>query len=305
VEQGELDEGSRHRREERCSTQTLDIVLHEVVLARPPHLRQLRAHMPNRIDLTFLGTGTSVGVPIVGCECQACTSDDPRDNRLRASVLLELPDARVLVDCGPDLRTQCLRARITQLDAVLVTHPHSDHITGFDDLRRFTVGADDTLPVHAQPSCLAVLERMFGYAFNGENRYTGYLKPDPKPVSGVFEVGGARVHPLPVDHGKVECIGYLFEIAGEKVLAYIPDCKTISSEAKSLLEGVECLVVDALRHEPHPTHMSFGEALDVSRECGATQTWFTHISHEVLHARENEALPEGVQIAYDGLQLAL
>ena len=261
--------------------------------------------MDPSLTLTFLGTGTSVGVPIVGCDCAACTSSDPRDNRLRASVLLEWEGAKVLVDCGPDLRTQCLRAGITELDAVLVTHPHSDHVTGFDDLRRFTVGADEILPVHARPSCLAALERMFGYAFDGENRYPGYFKPDPRPVDGAFEVAGAKVYPLPVEHGKVECVGYLFEIGGRKKLAYIPDCKVVSPEAAALLEGVECLVVDALRHEPHPTHMSFAESEDVARAAGAGQTWFTHISHEVLHAEQDAALPAGVQIAYDGLQLQL
>jgi len=261
--------------------------------------------MPKNLTLTFLGTGTSVGVPIVGCDCPACSSDDPRDNRLRASVLVQLPEAKVLVDCGPDLRTQCLRAGITELDAVLVTHPHSDHVTGFDDLRRFTVGADEILPVHARPSCLEALVRMFGYAFNGENRYPGYFKPDPQPVTGAFEVGGAKVHPLPVEHGKVECIGYLFEIGGRKALAYIPDCKVVSPEAEALLEGVDCLVIDALRPKPHATHLSFGESLELSRALGAKATWFTHISHEVVHAEGEAELPEGVQIAYDGLQLEL
>jgi len=261
--------------------------------------------MATPLKLTLLGTPTEVPVPIVGCECLTCNSGDPRDNRLRASALLEVDGSKVLIDCGPDLRAQCLRANITELDAVLVTHPHSDHIVGFDDLRRFTLGADATLPIFAQPSCLAVLERMFDYAFNGENRYPGYLKPDPKPVTGAFEIGSVTVHPLPVEHGKVECIGYLFEIGGRKVLAYIPDAKVVSPEAAALIKGVGCLVIDALRPQPHPTHMSFEESLEVARAAGAGQTWFTHISHEVLHAEHDAALPEGVQIAYDGLQLAL
>ena len=256
------------------------------------------------LKLTFLGTGTSVGIPVVGCDCETCTSEDPHDRRLRASVLVELPQAKVLVDCGPDLRQQCLNAGITELDAVLITHPHADHVTGFDDLRRFTVGAEDSIPVFARQSCLEVLERMFFYAFNGENRYVGYLKPEPRPVGGPFEFGGARIHPLAVDHGKVECVGYLFEVGGRKVLAYIPDCKRIQEEAMEALEGVECLVVDALRGEPHPTHMSFDESLDVARELEPRETWFTHIAHEVLHAREGARLPEGVQIAYDGLVLS-
>ncbi len=257
------------------------------------------------IALTFLGTGTSVGIPVVGCRCGVCTSADPRDKRLRASVLVELPSARVLVDAGPDLRTQCLRAGIADLDAALITHPHADHVCGFDDLRRFSIGADEVLPVYAPASCLAVLRRMYPYAFDGENRYPGYLKPEPRPVAGAFELGGARVCALPVDHGKVECVGYHFDAGPGSRVAYIPDCKRVSPAAMETLAGVDLLVIDALREAPHPTHQSFGEALDVARACGARRTWFTHIAHEVAHAAASRSLPGGVRIAHDGLKLLL
>jgi len=207
------------------------------------------------LNLTFLGTGTSVGVPMVGCECEVCRSEDPRDQRLRCSVLIETAEARWLVDAGPDLRQQCLRERIRELDAVIFTHPHVDHILGFDDLRRFTVGRDESLPVYAQASCLRILEQMFFYIFNGENRYPGYFKPDPQVIDGCFELGATEVVPIPVEHGKVECAGFLFRRGGRSLLAYIPDCKRIPEASMAALDGVECLVIDALRDDPHPTHM--------------------------------------------------
>lgn len=259
----------------------------------------------NGLSLTFLGTGTSVGVPMVGCECEVCRSEDPRDQRLRCSVLIETPEARWLVDAGPDLRQQCLRERIGELDAVIFTHPHADHIVGFDDLRRFTAGRDASLPVYAQASCLRVLEHMFFYIFNGENRYPGYFKPAPQVIDGSFELGVTEVVPVPVEHGKVECVGYLFRRAGRSLLAYIPDCKRIPEAGMAVLEGVECLVIDALRDDPHPTHMCIDESVAVARELGAGQTWLTHIAHQVLHARDEPSLPRGVRIAYDGLRLEL
>jgi phosphoribosyl 1,2-cyclic phosphate phosphodiesterase len=253
--------------------------------------------------LTFLGTGTSVGVPMIGCDCETCRSTDPRDNRLRSSVWLQTPEASWVVDTGPDFRTQCLRAGIRHLDAALITHPHMDHVCGFDELRRFTFAEESTLPVYALPSCLAVLERMFFYAFNGENRYRGYLKPDPRPVQGAFQIGATEITPLPVLHGKLECIGYLFSRHGRKLCAYIPDVKVLLPPAIEALAGVDTLIIDALRHTPHPTHLSFAEALELHHLIQPNQTFFTHIQCEILHAREAPRLPPGVQIAYDGLQL--
>ena len=257
------------------------------------------------LSLTFLGTGTSVGVPMVGCECEICCSEDPRDKRLRCSVFIETPEARLLVDAGPDLRQQCLREGISHLDAVLITHPHADHIVGFDDLRRFTIGRDASLPVYARLSCLEVLKKMFFYVFNGENRYPGYFKPEPREIVGGFEIGATEVVPIPVEHGKVECVGFLFRREGRPVLAYLPDCKRVSDEGMALLEGVECLVIDALRDKPHPTHMSIDESVALAGVLSPRQTWLTHIAHQLSHERDEAALPEGVRIAYDGLRLAL
>lgn len=258
--------------------------------------------MPD-LTLTFLGTGTSVGIPMIGCDCETCRSTDPRDNRLRSSLWLRTPELSWVVDTGPDFRTQVLRAGIRQMDAALFTHPHMDHLTGFDDLRRFTIEPDQFLPIYAMPSCLAMLERMFTFAFNGENRYRGYLKPFPKPIHGPFHLGETLVTPLPVQHGKVETIGYLFSRRDIKLCAYFPDAKVIPPETLEALEGVDTLILDALRHTEHPTHMNFVEALAVQNRLKPRRTYLTHLQCEIMHSRAEPLLPEGVKIAYDGLEL--
>jgi phosphoribosyl 1,2-cyclic phosphate phosphodiesterase len=261
-----------------------------------------KSRMKN-FSITLLGTGTSVGIPMIGCDCAVCHSEDPRDRRSRSSIWCRTPEAAWVVDTGPDFRTQCLREGIRHLDAALFTHPHMDHVTGFDELRRFTIDADAAIPVYALPSCLAVLERMFIYAFNGENRYRGYLKPFPKPVHGPFHLGGIHITPLPVQHGKVETIGYLFSRGGEKLCAYLPDCKTASEEAIAAMRGVDTLICDGLRFTEHPTHMNIPEALAFAQRVAARQTFLTHLQCEVMHARDEPKLPQGVRFAYDGMRL--
>ncbi|MFV1995874.1 MAG: MBL fold metallo-hydrolase [Verrucomicrobiales bacterium] len=258
-------------------------------------------------EITFLGTGTSIGIPVIGCDCPVCLSDDPFNKRLRSAIHVRTPDRCFLVDAGPDLRQQCLRAGITELDAVLITHSHTDHIMGFDDLRRFTLGRERSLPVYATPASLEDLMRVFSFAFDGENRYPGYLKPDPMPVEGPFQLGSTRVIPLPVRHGKVDTVGYLFEPQGGEPLriAYIPDLKEALPETVEALREIDVLIIDALRHTPHPTHMNFEEALAFADEIGAAQTWFTHIACQIDHREVEKTLPARVRIAYDGLVLSL
>lgn len=256
------------------------------------------------LEITFLGTGTSVGIPMIGCDCETCRSTDPRDKRTRCSIWCRTPEMAWVVDTGPDFRTQCLREGVRHLDAALYTHPHMDHVTGFDELRRFTIGADDFIPVYALPSCLAVLERMFLYAFNGENRYRGYLKPFPKPIHGPFHLGETLVTPLPVQHGKVETIGYLFSRGGRKLCAYVPDCKVVPEETFELLRETDTIILDALRLSEHPTHLSFTESLALLEKLQPRRAFLTHFQCEVMHAREEPKLPSHIRLACDGLKLA-
>jgi phosphoribosyl 1,2-cyclic phosphate phosphodiesterase len=255
-------------------------------------------------DITFLGTGTSIGVPVIGCGCPVCTSGDPVNQRLRCSIHVRAADGlEWIVDTGPDLRTQCLREGICRLDAVLYTHEHTDHIMGFDDLRRFTVPADAELPIHANASCLARIEAAFHYAFNGENRYVGYLKPQPHIVTGPFRIGETTVTPLPVDHGKVDALGYRFDCGESGGFAYLPDVKSIPSATRERMRGLDVLILDALQEQPHPTHLSVAEAVEVIADLQPRQTWLTHFSCRMDYRVVGPKLPVGVDLARDGLQV--
>lgn len=254
-------------------------------------------------EITFLGTGTSIGVPAIGCECAVCSSDDPKNQRLRSSIHVSTPEVALVVDTGPDFRQQCLREKIRHLDAVLFTHPHSDHLMGFDDLRRFTMDEDDHIAVHATGSCLERLHASYPYVFDGENRYRGYLKVDSRVIRGPFTVGDLEVTPLPVDHGKVETVGFLFARGGERLFAYLPDVKTLREESRPLLEGVPLLILDGLQPQSHWTHLSTGEAVALAQELGAATTWLTHLTCRVDYAAMEPTLPPGIRFAWDGLRL--
>lgn len=255
--------------------------------------------------LLFLGTGTSVGVPVIGCHCDVCRSDDRRDNRTRSSVLVSYGTTKLLVDSGPDLREQALREKITAIDAVLYTHSHLDHVVGFDELRAFCWGKHDPLPLYATAACLDVLKGMFGWAFHADNIHRGYVKPDPRPVTSAFRIGGLSITPLPVEHGGVETLGYLFETDAGFRTAYLPDVKRIPPETMALLDELDVLIIDTLRDAPHSTHFSVGEALEICRTLSPRRTLLTHISHELGHAELSARLPEGVEVAFDGLQVPL
>jgi phosphoribosyl 1,2-cyclic phosphate phosphodiesterase len=255
-----------------------------------------------QLRLTFLGTGTSQGVPMIRCKCAVCRSSDPRDQRTRASIYLETPDGCYVVDTGTDFRSQCLREEIWQVDAAIMTHAHTDHIMGFDDLRRFAAPRGGRMPVYASAETMADLERVYQFAFKGTNPFPGYLKPEPHIICRPFSLGKTQVVPLPVPHGNAETNGYLFARDGRKLLAYLSDCSAVPAEIGQKIRGVELLVIDALRHQPHPTHLSVAQALEVRDRVQPARTLFTHICHDLPQSAESE-LPATVGIAYDGLKV--
>jgi phosphoribosyl 1,2-cyclic phosphate phosphodiesterase len=252
--------------------------------------------------LLFLGTGTSVGVPLVGCGCDTCTSDDPRDKRSRTSVLLGLPGGHLLVDTTPDLRTQLLRERIGRVDAVLYTHDHVDHVYGLDDVRPLCFATGRPMAMHCEERVENRIRRAFDYAFS----------PLPPAGGGVpqieftristapFDMLGTRVTPLRLQHGVFDVLGFRF---GN--VAYGTDANGIPAATWPLLEGLDAFVIDCLRPTPHPTHFSLAEALDVAARVAAKRTLLIHMSHDIRHADVAARLPAGVELAYDGLEIPL
>jgi phosphoribosyl 1,2-cyclic phosphate phosphodiesterase len=247
--------------------------------------------------LTFLGTGTSNGVPMIGCTCPVCSSKDPKDRRSRSSAVLEWDGLILLIDTATELRLQARAASLASIDAVLMTHPHADHTGGFDDLRRFNELQQRRLPVFANSQTAASLRERFGYAFTNDFPFYGG-KPDLDlfEIDAPFEISGHTIAPIPVSHGRMTVFGYRF---GN--LAYVTDAKDIPASSLSILRGVDTLVINALRERPHPTHLSVSEALAVIETIGPRRAYLTHLSHDLGHEAGMALLPPGVEIAYDGL----
>ena len=242
-------------------------------------------------------------MPVIGCDCPVCRSHEPRNERSRSSVLVRHGETALLVDSGPDLRMQALREGLRAIDAVLYTHGHLDHVAGFDELRAFCWRKTEPLPLHATEECMETLRKMYGWAFFPERMTEGYIRPDARIIVGPFSYGDLTITPLSVEHASVETIGYLFEAPAARRVAYLPDVKRIPELTMELIKGVDVLIVDALRHTSHPTHMNFTEALAFRKLVEPRTTWFTHIACEILHARDEPTLPPDVRIAYDGLKL--
>jgi len=253
------------------------------------------------VRITFLGTGTSHGVPMIGCECATCRSTDPHDNRLRPSIFLETSSARVLVDAGPDLREQALRHRIARVDAIVFTHGHADHILGMDDVRRFNALMDGSMPCYGDAATLEDIRRMFSYVFDPATPKGGGLPQlDLRVIDGPFTVGDIHLQPVPIWHGRRRILG--FRVGA---FAYLTDCSRIDEAAWPLLERLEVLVLDALREKPHPTHFSLSDAIETAARIGAARTFFTHMAHDLPHEATNARLPDGMRLAHDGLVLSM
>jgi phosphoribosyl 1,2-cyclic phosphate phosphodiesterase len=250
--------------------------------------------------VTVLGCGTSAGVPMIGCDCAVCRSTDPRDTRLRPSIVVDVPGhATILVDTTPDLRQQALTHDIRRVDAILFTHGHADHILGLDEIRRYNHMQGGPIPCHADALTWDTIRHVFSYAFDGIERLGGGVpQVQAHTIDGPFPVNGVRVVPVPLWHGRMPMLGFRFGS-----FAYLTDCNAIPDESWPLLEGLDTVVLDALRHRPHPTHFSLPEAVATARQLGARQTWFTHMCHDLPHADTCAGLPAGMALAYDGLVL--
>lgn len=252
------------------------------------------------MELEFLGTGTSTGVPVIGCDCEVCRSDDPRDTRLRSSAIVRAGEATLLIDTSPDLRYQMLRSGNRRVDGILVTHTHADHTAGLDELRRFNAMQKQRIPMWVPANAEADLRDRFGYAFTGDFPIFG-MKPglDLHIVNGSepFEVAGVTVQPIPVMHGTLPILGYRI---GD--LAYLTDVKTIPDASRELLQDIDVLVITALRTSPHPAHLTLEEAVAVVERLAPRRALLSHIGHDMgLHAEVMPTLPAGIELAIDGL----
>ena len=259
---------------------------------------EIRTHT---FTVEVLGSGTSMGVPVVGCDCPVCRSDDPRDKRLRASVMIRIRGMHLLIDTSIDFRQQALRSGIHQLDAVLYTHHHVDHILGMDDLRSLNFFTRRDIPIYATRETLAHIRRVFAYVFEPEKSPSDIPRVIPREITTApFTIGDVRVQPIPLWHGPLPILG--FRIGR---FAYCTDVSRIPEESFSLLEGLEVFVLGALRRRSHPTHFSLEEAIQMAQKINAQQTYFIHMSHDLGHAQTEAELPDTIHLTYDGLTLTV
>ena len=254
--------------------------------------------MTSHLQLLFLGTGTSAGIPMIACRCDVCTSSDPHDKRTRPSVVVSYNNTRVLIDTTPELRLQCVANRVERIDAVVFTHGHADHIMGLDDVRRFNAVKGGPLDVWASARTHQTLHNSFSYAFQEPDPASRLFRPHlvPRTIDGPFRIGRLLWKPIPLLHGEMPVLGFR---VGR--LAYCTDVSRIPDESWPLLKGLDVLVLDALQYKKHTTHFTVEEAIEVSRRVGARRTYFTHIAHALGHKETNRKLPRGMRLAYDGL----
>ena len=251
------------------------------------------------LKITVLGSGTSVGVPTIGCHCNVCTSGDPRDNRLRPSVLVSYEGHNVVIDTGPDFRYQALRAGIQRVDAILFTHSHADHILGLDDVRPFNFRQKERIPIYGTERTMATIQRCFEYVFDDGEKESSVPRLEVRLLDGApVDLFGLEFVPVPVLHGSQTIHGFRFGGA-----AYLTDHSDIPEASRERLRGLDVLFLDALRYKPHPTHSTVEQSLKVVDELRPRRTFFTHICHDLGHARAESLLPPHVRLAYDGLEI--
>ncbi len=248
-------------------------------------------------EITLLGTGTSNGIPVIGCDCAVCRSSDPRDRRTRTSAVVRLGEHNLLIDTATELRSQAIANGMRRVDAVLMTHAHADHTGGFDDLRRFNELQGHHIPVYANPHTSSMLRERYAYTFTDMFPFYGG-KPDLilHEIDGPFDLFGHQIIPVPVLHGRLPISGFRFDD-----LAYITDAKELPPTSLDLLHDLDVLVLNALRERSHPTHLSFSEAVEVVRVVRPRRTYLVHLSHETSHADAEKLLPAGIEIAWDGM----
>ena len=251
-----------------------------------------------KATLTVLGSGTSMGVPTIGCDCAVCHSPDPHDRRTRPSIMVEYEGRLVLIDTTPDFREQAIRERIQHVDAVLYTHTHADHILGIDDLRPLSFHRPGKIPLYALPEAGDFLRNMFRYIFAADYKFGGIARLELKNIDGPIELFGAKFEPIPIIHGESEILGFRFGSA-----AYLTDFSDVPEPSMKRLHGLDILFLDALRHKPHPTHSTVENSLRIVNELQPKRAFFTHICHDLPHEETNASLPPNVRLSYDGMKL--
>ena len=253
------------------------------------------------LKITVLGSGTSVGVPTIGCHCAVCTSSDPRDNRLRPSILIAYEGRNILIDTTPDFRTQALRAGIGHLDAVVYTHAHADHLMGLDDIRPFNFRQSGDIPIYAAPDTMAAIRRSFPYIFDSLESKTNVPHIDARVLDGSpFDLFGLEFLPIPILHGPWTIYGFRFGKA-----AYLTDHSEIPDSSMDLLRSLDVIFLDALRYKPHPTHSTVERSVKTAEKLGVRRAFFTHICHDLGHERAESRLPPHIRLAYDGLEVVV
>lgn len=257
--------------------------------------------MESPLQITVLGSGTSVGVPTIGCHCDVCTSTDPRDNRLRPSILIGYEGHNVLIDTTPDFRAQALRAKIDRIDAILFTHSHADHVMGLDDVRPFNFRQKGRIPIYASTKTMDSIQRCFQYIFEDVQRETHVPRLETHVIDGApFDLFGLEFRPIPVLHGPQIIYGFRFGAA-----AYLTDHSDIPESSMEQLRGLDVLFLDALRHKPHPTHSTVERSVKTVEKLAPRRAFFTHICHDLPHARTESQLPPHIRLAYDGLEITV